>query len=361
MINEHTVVIKNIIRQTDDSISIELDIPHEAQQSFLYRQGQNITLIKNFGDEEVRRSYSICSSVREQVIRLGIKQVEGGLFSTWANRDLKEGDALKALPPTGHFYTELNPTNEHHYVGIAAGSGITPILSILKTTLETEPKSSFTLLYGNKTTDSIMFLEEIENLKNRYTNRLELFHVLSRESQQTEFLNGRIGRDKVEFFLQSILSAEAISHVFLCGPYDMVTSAKQAFIDAGLSSKCVHTELFGTPEDLKAIGAREKPALSDEELKSISQLQVIIDDKKTKISLARGGENILDAALKVRKDLPFACKGGVCATCKAKVISGDVEMDVNYSLSEEEVEAGFILTCQAHPVSDEVVVSFDEK
>ena len=362
MIHEHELTIKSIHKETEDSVCVTLDIPDDLKQEFAYKQGQNLTFIRDFDGEELRRSYSICSSVNDAELRVGIKQVEGGRFSTWANNELKQGDTLKVLPPAGHFYVDLDATSKRHHVGIAAGSGITPILSILKTTLETEPNSIFTLIYGNKTTETIMFLEELEGLKNEYTERLRLFHILSREVQNAELLNGRIDGDKINKFMETLMPAEQIDEVFLCGPFEMVMSAQDAFIAAGIDKKHVHTELFGTPDDLKAIAAKEdKPELSEEELKHISKVQIIVDDKGTEIELARGGEYILDAALKVRKELPFACKGGVCATCKAKVIEGEVDMDLNYSLSDEEVEQGFILTCQAHPVSDRVIVSFDEK
>lgn len=361
MLHEYNVTVKNIVKETDTSVSVVFDVPENAREAFQYKQGQNITLIKAFDGKEERRSYSICNSVKDNAIRVGIKKIEGGLFSSWANDELKVGDTLQALPPSGHFYTELSEINEKHYLGVAAGSGITPILSILKTTLETEPKSTVTLLYGNQSTDTVMFLEEIENLKNIHMGRLDVFHILSRESQQAELLSGRIDSQKISLLLDSILPPNKIDEVFLCGPYEMVVNSKDVLMAAGVNSASIHTELFGAPEDLQQVNGSEKPELSEEERKSISQLDVIIDAKTTQIELNRGGETILDAALKVRKDLPFACKGGVCATCKAKVVSGEVEMDINYSLSDEEVEAGFILTCQSHPVSEQVVVSFDEK
>ena len=353
--------IKSVIRETDNSVIVSLSIAPEKQAEYAYKQGQNLTFIRDFDGEEIRRSYSICSSVNDGELRVGIKRVEGGRFSTWANTDLAAGDTVKVLPPAGHFYVDLDPELQRNYVGVAAGSGITPILSILKTTLETEPNSAFTLIYGNQSTDTIMFLEEIEDIKNRYRERFQVFNVLSREVQNAELLNGRIDGKKIERFLETLISSEDLDHVFLCGPFEMVMSAKEAFIEAGVESANVHTELFGTPEDLRAIAAQAKPKLSDEESAHLSKLVVMIDGKGTKLNLARGGESILDAALKIRKDLPFACKGGVCATCKAKVVKGEVEMDINYSLSDEEVAQGFVLTCQSHPVSDEVTIDFDQK
>ena len=356
-----TAIVKNIKRETQDSVVVSLSLADANAQKYRYKQGQNLTFIRKFDDEELRRSYSICSSVNDAKLRVGIKQIVGGRFSTWANTQLSVGDELKLLPPSGHFYTELDPKLKRNYVGVAAGSGITPILSILKTTLETELESSFTLIYGNKSVDTIMFLEEIEDLKNRYQERFRVFNILSQEVQNAELLNGRIDGEKIESFLENLVPASEVDHVFLCGPFDMVMSAQDAFAKAGIAKSNIHTELFGTPEDLAAISANQVPKLSDEEAQHMSQLTVLIDGKGTKLNLARGGDSILDAALKIRKDLPFACKGGVCATCKAKVMEGEVSMDLNYSLSDEEVEQGFVLTCQSHPVSDIVVIDYDQK
>ncbi|MBL4673987.1 MAG: phenylacetate-CoA oxygenase/reductase subunit PaaK [Arenicella sp.] len=354
--------VKNITRETHDSVVVSLDVPSDRLGDFTYAQGQNLTFIREIDGEELRRSYSICSSVADNELRVGIKKVEGGLFSTWANEELAVGDTIDVLPPTGHFYTELDATQSNNYIGVAAGSGITPVLSILKTTLETESSSTFTLIYGNKSTDTIMFLEEIEGLKNKYHERLAVFNVLSREIQNSDLLNGRIDGKKISQFLKTLIPADQLNDVFLCGPYEMVTSAQEAFVIAGVEKKNVHSELFGVPEDLQAIAnAQAQKSLTDEERSHLVKLVVIIDGKGSKLELARGGESILDAALKVRKDLPFACKAGVCATCKAKVIKGETEMDLNYSLSDEEIQQGFVLTCQAHPISDEVTVDFDEK
>ena len=354
--------VRTIVRDTENSVIVTLEVPAHLQEKYRYKQGQNITFIRDFNGEESRRSYSICSSVSDAQLRVGIKKVAGGTFSTWANEKLSVGDTVNVLPPTGHFFVELDATHKKHYVGVAAGSGITPVLSILKTSLETEANSSFTLIYGNKSTDTIMFLEEIEGLKNKYPERLTIFNVLSQETQHSELLNERISGEKISRFLETLIPPDQISDVFLCGPYAMVTSTTDAFVNAGIDSKRIHTELFGTPDDLAAMAkSNVQASLSEEERAHFSKMTVVIDGKGTKLDLARGGDSVLDATLKVRKDLPFACKGGVCATCKAKIIKGQVEMDLNYALSDEELAQGFILTCQAHPVSDEVIISFDEK
>lgn len=355
-------IVSKIKRETRDSVIVSLKVSDERLADYAYKQGQNLTFIRDFGSEQLRRSYSICSSVNDAELRVGIKKIEGGQFSGWAHSELKQGDEIGLLPPAGHFYVELDPASARNYVGVAAGSGITPILSILKTTLETEMGSSFTLIYGNKSTDTIMFLEEIEDLKNQYPERLSVFNVLTQEVQNAELLNGRIDGKKIDRFLQTLISADELDHVFLCGPFEMVMSAQDSFVSAGVEKANVHTELFGTPDDLKAIAANQKvEKLSDEEASHLSQLTVIIDGKGTKLQLARGGESILDATLKVRQDLPFSCKVGVCASCKAKVIDGEVSMDLNYSLSDEEVAQGFVLCCQSHPISDSVTLDFDQK
>ena len=353
--------IKNIKRETADSVVVSIDLPEDIKQDYSYKQGQNITFIREFEGEELRRSYSICNSIDDAEIRVGIKRVDGGRFSTWANTEMKVGDRISVLPPSGEFHTELNVKQSLSYVGVAAGSGITPILSILKTILETEPLSHFSLIYGNKSTESIMFLEDIKNLKNKYKERFQIFNILSQETQNSELLNGRIDKDKINRFLERLIPSEYIDHVFLCGPYQMIVAAKDAFVEAGVSADHIHTELFGTPDELQLAVKKQQQLLTEEEASHLSQITLVIDGKGTKIKLARGGESILDAALKVRKDLPFACKGGVCATCKAKVTKGQVVMDINYSLSEEEEKSGYTLTCQSHPISDHVVIDFDQK
>ena len=354
-------IVTRIVQSTQDSIILVVKVAEELRSKYLYKQGQNLTFIKYLNGKEVRRSYSICSSVQDSELRVGIKEVKHGTFSRWANNEVKVGDKLGILPPAGHFFVDLDPKAERHFVGVAAGSGITPILSILKTTLETESASHFTLIYGNKSTDTIMFLEDIAALKNRYPQRLQVFHILSREIQSAQLLHGRIDAQKIDHFLDILIDAKEIDAVFLCGPLEMVMSARSAFLRAGVEQKHVHSEFFGAPDDLKKIDQETKTPISPTEQQHISKVLVMIDGKGTQLNLARGGETVLDAALKTRSDLPYACKGGVCSTCKAKVLEGEVEMDLNYSLSDEEVAEGFILTCQAHPISDRVTIDFDEK
>ena len=351
--------VTNVVNETPDSVCVTLEVPEEQTSRYTYLQGQNVTLIREISGEEVRRSYSICSSVADASLRVGIKRVENGRFSTWATTELAVGDELGILPPAGSFNVALRPESARHHLGIAAGSGITPILSILKTTLETEPESSFTLIYGNKTTETVMFLEELADLKNEYFDRLTVFHVLSQEKQNSELLSGRITSATLEGFFESLLDPRAIDEVFLCGPYEMVVDLQETLATSGISPASVHTELFGTPqtaEPAKTAASNNTNVTADP-----SSVQVILDGTSTTVVIESADESILDAALKVRRDLPFACKGGVCATCKAKVVEGSVDMNLNYSLSDEEVAEGYVLTCQSHPTSSDVVIDYDQR
>ncbi len=349
--------ITNIVSETPDSVAVTLEVPDDQMHRYRYRQGQNIALIKEIDGEEVRRSYSICSSVADDRLRVGIKRVENGKFSTWATTQLKVGDEVGILPPSGSFYVELQPEHAREHLGIAAGSGITPILSILKTTLETEPKSTFTLIYGNRTTESVMFLEELADLKDTYVERFRVFHVLSREIQNAELLTGRITGETLDGFFESLLDPASIDEVFLCGPYEMVSDLQAKLTNAGVEPASVHTELFGVPTELASVNAPSPDGANV----AGSTVQVILDGTATEITIEPGDESILDAALKIRKDLPFACKGGVCASCKAKVTQGSVEMRINYALSDDEVADGFVLTCQSHATSSDAVVDYDQR
>jgi len=360
----HTLKVKQIKRETPDAVSISFEIPSELSKDYAFQQGQSITLKKQFNGEEIRRSYSICSSPFDGELRIGIKQVENGLFSTFANNELRQGEELEVMTPNGHFYTELNADNSKNYIAFAAGSGITPILSIIKTTLITEPKSKFTLVYGNKNSGSVMFLEDIEALKNQYVERFTVFHILSRESVDVPLLNGRISAEKcLEFFDKKLIDPKKVDELFVCGPEDMILAVKDTMVKHGVDAKHIHFELFTTPasaqiEHKTQAGAASSP---QKDAVSSSNVSVKIDGITYQMNLPFGGDSILDAALKTGADLPFACKGGVCCTCRAKVTKGSVSMDMNFSLEDDEVEKGYILTCQSHPTSDEVFVDFDIK
>ncbi len=353
----HTLSIKDVRRETADCVSVAFDIPDSLANDYSYTQGQNVTIRTMLNGEEVRRSYSICTSPQENELRVAIKQVENGLFSTYANNELKVGDSLDVMTPMGNFYTDLNSANKKNYVAFAAGSGITPIISIIKTTLAVEPNSTFTLVYGNKNTASIIFLEELESLKNIYMERFTVFHVLSRESVDVPILNGRINEDKcAEFISNNLIKTSQIDELFICGPEDMIHAVKKAAQDAGIPSKNVHFELFTTP--VKANDNHTQTiVVADNQPKA--NIKVKIDGITHSFELAYDGDSILDAALKTGADLPFACKGGVCCTCRAKVIEGTVAMDVNFALEDDEVENGFVLTCQSHPTSENIFIDYD--
>jgi ring-1,2-phenylacetyl-CoA epoxidase subunit PaaE len=353
----HSLTVKEVRRETPDCVSITFDIPHHLQKNFQYKQGQNITLRKFFNGEEVRRSYSICSSPFEEQMRVAVKKVEGGLFSSFANTELKSGDILDVMPPTGKFYTELSASNSKHYVAFVAGSGITPVVSIIKATLLIEPKSTFTLVYGNRTHSSIIFKEELLGLKDKYMERFRLINVLSRERMEAEVNYGRINTEKCTQ-LTKLVDLKSADEFFLCGPEEMIFCVKDFLEHQGIDKYHIHFELFTTP--VGRVSNFKKTATSGTS-SNTSRITVKLDGRSFDFNLDYDSNSILDAALAAGADLPFACKGGVCCTCKAKLIEGHVEMEVNYGLEPDEVEAGFILTCQSHPRTENVVVDFDEK
>lgn len=352
----YPLIVDEVRKETIDCSSVSFRIPSELEDEFKFVQGQYLTLRTYIDGEEVRRSYSLCTSPLDGELRVAIKQVPGGLFSTFANTVLKPGDSLEVMPPMGNFFSELNPDNKNNYVAFAAGSGITPILSILKTVLEVEPESTFTLFYGNKYASSVIFKEEIEGLKNRFLDRVRVFHFFSREVPDIDLFHGRLGREKCEDLFRGIFNPLAIDEYFLCGPEEMIFSVKEALELAGVEGKKIHFELFTSPNGKKK-RVREVKAENAEKV-----CEVFIKDggNSFAFNLPFDTESILDAALSRGADLPFACKGGVCCTCKAKITEGEVEMEVNYALEPEEVEAGFVLTCQSYPKTTRVVVDYDE-
>ena len=352
----HPLKVKSIKKETADCVSISFDIPEERQQEFKYKQGQSLTLRKMFDNEEVRRSYSICSSPLDKELRVAVKKVQGGLFSTFANTQLKVGDTLDVMPPSGKFYTELSSANKKNYVAFASGSGITPIISIIKTTLITEPLSSFTLIFGNKNQSSIIFKEEIEALKDKYMERFRVYYILSRERMEAEINYGRINAEKCSQLTKLVDLAKA-DEIFICGPEEMIFGVKDFLENAGIDKTKIHFELFSTPTKKRLTIYR--PVITKDE--NTSKITVKVDGRSFDFDLDYNSNNILDAALAQGADLPFACKGGVCTTCKAKLVEGKIEMEVNYGLEPEEVKDGFILTCQSHPRSEKVVVDFDVK
>lgn len=355
----HSLKVKDIRQETADCVSVAFEVPESLQNDYRFVQGQNLTLRETMDGEEVRRSYSICTSPGEGELRVAIKKASGGKFSTFANEQLKPGDKLDVMTPTGHFYTDLDPQQAKYYVAFAAGSGITPIMSIMKTVLEREPKSEFTLFFGNQTVSSIIFREAIEGLKNKYMNRLQVYHILSREKMDAPLFFGRISGEKCHQLLDHLLDVKSVDEFFLCGPEEMIDQVRSTLEHAGVDSRKIHFELFTTPTSQKA-PKRDGAASNGGATAWKSRVTAILDGLTFDFDVSSDGDSILNEAMKNGADVPFACKGGVCCTCKAKLIEGKVEMDVNYGLEASEVEKGFILTCQSHPVSERVIVDYDQ-
>ncbi len=353
----HRLKVAALKKETADCVSITFHVPENLQEAFVFEQGQNITIKTNIDGEEIRRSYSICSAPFENLLKVAIKKVEGGKFSTYANEVLKAGDELDVLPPTGRFNCALHSSNKKRYLAFAAGSGITPILSIIATTLHTEAGSSFTLVLGNQSRASIIFFEELEALKNKYLQRFSFINILSREKTEAPINSGRINGDKLEA-LTKLVDYNNTDEFFICGPEAMIFCVKDFLEQKGIDKKHIHFELFTTPGVNKA---ESKKLKAESYASPKSNITVKLDGRSFDFDLAFNKESILDAALQQGADLPYACKGGVCCTCKAKLISGEVEMDVNWGLEQEEIEQGFILTCQSHPKTEKVVVDFDIK
>lgn len=355
----HTLRVSDIDRVTSDCISVAFEVPENLLEDYHFIPGQYLTLEKEIGGEKIRRSYSLCSSPLDGELRVAIKQVSGGKFSTYANTELSVGDELEVMTPDGKFYTKLEPSQKKNYVAFAAGSGITPILSIMKSVMEVEPESTFTLFYGNKTTQSVMFRDEIDALKNTYMNRLEVHHVLSREDQGADMLKGHIDEAKCISFSQKFFNVDEIHEYFICGPEAMINCVSESLVNLGADKAHVHYELFTSPSQKIAHKTKVSADKKSDELSS--QVTVILDGEETHIEIPSSGKNVLDAALDAGADVPYACKGAVCCTCRAKVLEGSVEMDMNYALEDDEVEEGFVLTCQTHPTSEKVVISYDEQ
>ena len=351
--------IKKINKETDQCVSVEFEIPGSLANAFQFKQGQSLTMRKNLAGEEVRRTYSLCSSPLDKRWKVAIKKVEGGLFSSFANENLQEGDELDVMEPVGKFYTELNPENKKNYLAFAAGSGITPVISIIKTTLRTEPQSSFTLVYGNRSRSSIIFFEELEGLKNKFIDRFSFINILSRERTETPVNFGRLDIGKLTE-LEKLIDYKKMDEIFICGPEEMIFCVKNFLEQKDISEKKIHFELFTTSGQKKQ-GTRNKAQESNSGGPQ-SKITVKVDGRSFDFDLSLNSDTtILDAALKQGADLPFACKGGMCCTCKAKLREGEVEMDVHWGLEHEEVEQGYILTCQSHPKTEKVVVDFDIK
>jgi len=351
----HPLSISKIIRETPDCISICFNTANNPEFSF--REGQNITIKKTINGEELRRSYSICNAPHEKQLKIAVKKVDGGLFSTYANEELKENAMLDIMPPSGKFNARFNESNAN-YLAIAAGSGITPIISIIKHTLHMQPESRFTLIYGSKNRASIIFFEELENIKNKYMERFTLINILSREKTDAAVNYGRINEEKL-IQLEKMIDYKKFSCAYLCGPESMIFAASGFLEKSGIQKTNIHFELFTTPGQHQ--NTKNKVSVVEDDTSPKSNVTIRLDGRSFSFGLSYKGNSILDAALKEGADLPFACKGGVCCTCRAKLLEGNVTMDVNYALEPEEIEQGFILTCQSHPTTENVVIDFDVK
>jgi ring-1,2-phenylacetyl-CoA epoxidase subunit PaaE len=350
----HRLSVSDLRREAADAVSLTFAIPQALASDYAFAPGQYLTLRTTMDGEEVRRSYSICSGPDDGELRIAVKKVDGGAFSSWAADELKAGDELDVMTPTGRFGIAHAPDEARVHVGFAAGSGITPILSIVKGVLAREPNSRFFLFYGNRSTGGMLFREALEELKDRFMQRLSVFHVISGEEQDIPILQGRLDGDKVRVLLRALVPASSVDHVFICGPTGMSEDIEATCREIGIVEDRIHVERF-----VSGLGGKPRPksvVVTSAPPKAMASL--IIDGKRRDVPVAED-ESILDAALRAGMDLPFACKGGMCSTCRAKLVEGDARMEVNYSLEPWELKAGFILTCQARPVSDKVVIDYD--
>ncbi|ATX64744.1 2Fe-2S iron-sulfur cluster-binding protein [Roseinatronobacter bogoriensis] len=352
----HPLQVTEVLHDTRDSVIVTLQ--PKDKDAFRFVQGQYLTFRRDFDGQEIRRSYSICSGLDDGRLRVGIKRVEGGAFSTWANENLAPGDTLEAMPPAGNFHVPLTPEQGRHYLGFAGGSGITPVLSIIRTVLAREPKSRFTLVYANRQISSIMFREELEDLKNMHLGRLTVLHVLEQDAQEIELFTGRIDADKMAALFTHWIDPASVNLAFICGPEPMMLTIAGALREHGLEEGQIKFELFASnqPGRLQQSAKAKTQAASGK----TCALTITLDGTTRNLDLPLDGTSVLDAALGASLDAPFACKAGVCSTCRAKVLEGEAEMAVNHALEDYEVRQGYVLTCQCLPLSDRLVISYDE-
>lgn len=352
----HKLTVAEVVDETNEARSIRFAVPEELRETFLFRPGQHLTLKAEIGGEEVRRNYSLCVAPQDNRVMVTVKRIAGGLFSNWANESLKPGDAIEVMPPHGSFTWEFSAGAANHYVGFAGGSGITPVLSLLKTALLTEPESRFTLLYGNRDSSSIIFLEALAQLKNRFMDRLEVHHFLAEEAEEFDLFNGMLDRAKCDEILDTLVDPADVAAFFICGPGPMMDAAEEALLARGIAKELIHLERFTADRPMEALKAQLAELSRD--AAGLSML-VTLDGRKRRVGFDAKAGNILDSARNAGLPAPFACKAGVCATCRAKVVSGEVEMAARYGLTDEEIKAGYVLTCQSVPKGSGVELDYD--
>ena len=356
MADFYNIKVADIYKETEDTSVITFDIPSELEEEFKFRQGQHLTLKADIDGEDVRRSYSLCSSPFENQWKVAVKQIPEGKFSTYINEKVKVGDHIDVMSPSGTFGVNCNPDNAKNYLFFAAGSGITPVLSMIKTHLAIEPNSTCKLFYVNKTAKSIIFKEDLEQLRNKYFGRLEIYYFLTKERRDIELFNGRFDDEKMKVLTRTFIDIPDTSEVFLCGPEQMVNFVSNYLVEAGLPKELIHFELFVT-----GLSKKVKPVGNNTQIEKKEEVAITIIDggKEFHFGMTNNDDNVLDTALIAGADLPFACKGGVCSTCKCRVIEGSVKMKVNYALDEKEVSEQLVLSCQAVPTSKKVILNFD--
>jgi ring-1,2-phenylacetyl-CoA epoxidase subunit PaaE len=350
------LVVADIYKDTDDCSVVTFEVPSDIQSEFQFKQGQHLTLRAQIGNQDVRRSYSLCSSPLDNKWQVAVKKIDGGLFSTFVNDQLKSGDKLEVMAPEGRFFKDCTPQTAKNYIAFAAGSGITPILSIIKTHLASEPQSTFKLFYLNRNVKSIIFKEEIESLKNVYFNRFEIFHFLTKEHRDMPLFNGRFTEEKMKTITSRIFDPKEIDDCFICGPESMIFLIRDSLVEAGMSKDKIHFELFTTGN---SVAQQQQVNKVLEKKVEGTEVTIIDGGKEFHFTMSKEFDNILDGALSAGADLPFACKGGVCSTCRCKIVEGEAEMKINYALDESELARNFILSCQAVPTSKKLVVDFD--
>ena len=351
----HPLEIQDVRRETADCISVAFVVPDELKATFAFQSGQYVTLRAEVGDQELRRSYSLCSAPHHNEWRVAIKRVDDGMFSQWAHALLRAGETIDVLPPDGHFKYPPDGDQLRNVLLLAAGSGITPIMSILTTLLETDNATHVTLVYGNRRVKDIIFKEQIEDLRDQYLTRFQLIHTLSGEIQEAPIANGRLDGAKLGQLFSALIDPKKLDHVYICGPNEMITSCVEACEHAGIADEHIHKELFGAPTAAKP--RAERDASSGDGAK----VRVVADGIERELVVPFRGDSVLDIVLRAGIDVPYACKAGVCCTCRAQVLEGEVRMDANYTLEQHEVDRGFVLTCQSHPVTSVVKLSYDAR